>query len=612
MGHGVGDSQGFERRESNPATDPLPFAAEAASLAALVLFAPMILPSPSPAHPLCSRLALDLRSLALLRAGLGIVLFCNAIGRLLQAGALYTDAGLLPRDLAVGAIEAGRISVHLASGGLLFALLLSALQAGAAALLALGWRSRASGLALWLLMVSAIARHPAMLDASEAFALALLSFGLLLPWNARWSVDAAFASTRPGPVHLSWAGIALLVYVCLLPIALLLWADAPGGLSAWLSAPAAHAPGRWLLHAAALIGPLNVALHIAGWLILPLALAPWSRPYARRAALVLAMLLGAGALLSLCPATLAVLTLLATALLIDGALWDRLSGDASLPELRIHPDRDVAGAVGFALLAREFLCLPRTQVIAAQDNPRAARLLTNGVWLVVIDRNEEAYLDATAVATLLRRTPWLRPLRRFLGGGLASAFGALLLRLRSLARCGLCVGASPTDTARFSSAPVTVTAGLLFVFATLVQLGAAGALPSLITSGARAVLRPFALDRAWIDLLPAAEPGMRWIAVPGEKLDGGEVDALSSRLSPPDYAPSSSSHFEGERGRRYERVLAQPASTFERTAFARFLCQQHPDELARVRVTLMVREHEADAPEQQVLLRHECGSAQAP
>jgi len=566
----------------------------------------MILPAPSPAHPLCSRLAVDLRSLALLRAGVSLFLLIDSLSRLLHAGLLYTDAGLLPRDLAIGAIEAGRWSLHLANGGLLFAIALSVLQALAAAALALGWRSRLAGPLLGLLLVSAIARHPAMFDASDALALALLAFGLMPPWTARWSVDAAFADARPGPAHLSWPGIALLVFTCLLPIGLALAANAPQGLFALLSSPAAHLPGSALVNLPSTLPTIEIGLRIAAWLILPLALFPWARPHARRAALGLAVLLCVFALISVSPAALALLAMLGAGLLIDGALWDRLAGDPALPELRVHPDGDTPGALGMALLARELLCLQHTLVGNAQDSPRASRLLVNGASLIVIDRNEEAYLDGAAVAMLLRRSPLLRPIRGLLNGGFANSLGALLLQLRGIATSGRCAGHSPIDAAATSSSRMAVIAGLLLLLLVVVQFGAAGVLPSAVASGARIVLRPIALDRTWIDLLPGAGATQRWIAVPGERTDGTEVDALSESLPPPNYGLSQLPWFSGERGRQYENALSRPEAPIERLAFARFLCGQHSETLARVRVTLMVREAGAQTAEQRVLLRHEC------
>lgn len=585
---------------------PLPFGAEAASLAALVFRLLMILSAPSPAHPLCSRLAVDLRSLALLRAGLSIFLLIDSLSRLCHAGLLYTDGGLLPRDLAVGALEAGRWSLHLANGGLFFAVLLCSMQVLAAAALALGWRSRLAGPLLAVLLVSAIARHPAMFDTADALALALLAFGLLLPWNARWSVDAAFASARPGPVHLTWPGIALLVFVCLLPIGLVLAADAPGGLPALLASPAAHPPGSWLVKLPSAIPPIETTLRISAWLILPLALVPWTRPYARRAAWGLSVLLCVFAALSVAPAALALLALLGAGLLIDGPLWDRMAGDPSLAELRVHPDRDVPGALGLALLARELLCLQRTQVGAAQESPRASRLLANGASLVVIDRDEEAHLDGAAVAMLLRRSPLLRPLRLLLNGGVAKLLGDLLMRLRGIAKLGRRAGSSPTDTACAASSRASFAALALLLLLLVIQFGAAGALPSVLAGGARIVLRPLALDRSWIDLLPPAGAARHWIAAPGERSDGSEVNALSDALTPPDYDPSEMPWFSGERGRQYERALARPESGIERLAFARFLCARHAQTLSRVRVTLMVRETGTAIAEQRVLLRHEC------
>lgn len=602
-------------RKSNATAPPLPFAEEAASLAALVTLASMTLPDTRAAESLRDRLALDPRGLALLRAGLGLLLALDACLRLCSAGALYADDGLLPRSIAVDLLPPLQWSLHLANGSLLFGLLLTAAQLLAALALTVGWRTRRSGALLWVLVVSAFARHPAVVDAGDLLALSLLSFGLFVPWNARWSVDGALAAARVDddtmPASRSWAALALRAYVALIPAWIaLVTLDAPAGLAGLLLSEHAHAPAAWLADALpGVVGIVEIFLRAAAFLVMALSLWPLraGSVWASRVAAASMALPAILAVLLLHGGALPWLALLAASVLVDGAAWDRLRGRADIAGLRLHYDRDVTGARGLALLLREFLCLPRTQVGAAQDNPRAARLVESGRGLVVIDRDEQAHLDGAGISILLRRSPLLAPLRPLLASGLGAVLAAAALGLRRFAACLGSVGVDPVCAG--SRRPRTTNAAVMALFAALVLLhaSAAGLLPRGLGHLVGVALQPLGLDRSWVAALPAIDGTQRWVTVVGERLDGGEVDATDPRLPTADYAPHTPPWFAAPHARAYARALALPASTGARLALAEHVCARHSKVLARVRVTLMVRAADAEVAEQQVLLRHECG-----
>lgn len=553
---------------------------------------------PTPASALRARLALDLRSLALLRAGLAAFLLCDALTRAAGAGLLYADSGLLPRDLAIN-LGGGIVSLHLANGSVVFAGLLSFVQALVAAALLVGWRTRLAGALLWLLCVSAFARHPAAVTAADTLALSLLSLGLFLPWQSRWSVDAARIAQRPQASHLSWAGLVLLAQAVALPLLLGLHGGSDA-LATLLASPQAHAPGRWLADFPSILALLWPAIAIAAALIFLLALMPVVQPQARRVALAIYALLIVLATLSVWLGGLTWLALLSAALLVDSALWDRLAGPSPVA-LRLYHDREDHGAQRRATLLREWLCLPNTRVQPAQDSARVARLFGQGTRLVVIDGDEQAYLDADAVAVLLRRSPLLRALP-----GAHKLSGLLLARMAHrdapvpVADPRASVVAAPRHTAL-----VLVLGALLAV----VQLAAAGGLPASAATPARWLLSPLALGTSWIERLPSLSSTRSWIAVIGEHRDGREVDALSDALDSPSFEPRAFALLGGERGRRYAQVLTEDGAQIARTGLARHLCARHAPSLLRVRVVQLVQPPDANEAEQRVLLRHECGES---
>lgn len=550
--------------------------------------------STPPAATLRARLALDLRSLAALRAGLSLYLLYDALLRLAHAGLLYADSGVLPRAFAVDAMDAAAWSLHLANGSVAFALAMGLLQAAAATALLIGWRARWIAPLLWLLCSSALARHPAAVTAADALALTLLTFGLFLPWQARWSLDAARSETRGSQApHASWAGVLLLVQVAALPALL--------GLPDRLLASV-----QTLASMDALPVAVGTLLHAAAWLIVPLALLPLAQPAARRVALALSLLLCASALFTSAPGALVWLALAGTALLIDRALWDRAA--SRLPALRVYHGADDTGARALARLLRELLCL-RAEVLPAQDSARVARLFAADTRLVLIDANEQAHVDRDAVALLLQGSPLLRPLRGLLRGGLGATLATRLLG--TAAERAPTTPSLPTCTLGPTLRPVTlhtVLALLLGAGLALQQLAAIGLLPRVASGASQALLAPLGLGLGWIPRLPPVSADTTWVVAIGEIEDGREVDALSEHLSAPRFDVPASALFTGARARSYAQQIAGADAAPARLALAHYLCARHRGALLRLRLALLVHDPDSATQEQRVLLRHACGN----
>ena len=164
-------------------------------------------------------LGLDLRSLALFRVALSLVILGDLAQRAVDLGAHYSDAGVLPRAALIERFSGDwAVSLHLASGRVEAQAFLFALHAVAALCLLIGLRTRLATVCCWALCCSLHARNPMVLQGGDDLLRALLFWSLFLPLGARASLDALARGATPGwtpksPV-LGAGTVALLAQVC--------------------------------------------------------------------------------------------------------------------------------------------------------------------------------------------------------------------------------------------------------------------------------------------------------------------------------------------------------------------------------------------------------------
>ena len=178
-------------------------------------------PDPAPAGwraRLAEVAGIDLRSLALLRAGLAILVVCDLAARVPDLAAHYGDGGVLPRAAALVwlPVEA-HLSVYMASGQPWFQAGLFGLAALAAAALAAGWHTRAASILSWYLLFALQARNPAVGHGGDNVLRLVMFWAMFLPLGARWSRDRAAGrlAAPPGPRVVSAAALAARLQLCL-------------------------------------------------------------------------------------------------------------------------------------------------------------------------------------------------------------------------------------------------------------------------------------------------------------------------------------------------------------------------------------------------------------
>jgi hypothetical protein len=140
---------------------------------------------------------LDLRSLALFRIALALILLVDLADRAQDLTAHYTDDGVLPRSITPIFIP---VSLHALSGSLGAERLLFVLAAVIAVLLLVGYRTQLATLLSWVLLLSLHARNPLVLHGGDLMLRVLLFWCIFLPMGACWSLDARHRVEGKTPV----------------------------------------------------------------------------------------------------------------------------------------------------------------------------------------------------------------------------------------------------------------------------------------------------------------------------------------------------------------------------------------------------------------------------
>lgn len=135
-------------------------------------------------------IGLDVRSLAILRIGLGLLTAADAVQRIIEAPVFLTDRGVTPRTFVAAGINHWFWSVHLASDALWWQLLLLVAVVLAGLALAVGYRTGWATAIAWALTLSVQNRNEVILDGGDMVQRLLLFWSMFVPLGAVWSVDA--------------------------------------------------------------------------------------------------------------------------------------------------------------------------------------------------------------------------------------------------------------------------------------------------------------------------------------------------------------------------------------------------------------------------------------
>jgi hypothetical protein len=157
----------------------------------------------------------DLRSLAVFRIVLALLVLADLANRATDLYQHYADAGVLPRTVLVEEVLSPWVfSLNLMNGGSFFQALLFGVAALAALGMLVGYRTRLMIFVVWVVLLSVQLRNPLVNNSSGLLLRMLLFWGMLLPLGAYWSVDRVrSALPRPSPRFLSLASFGLFMQI---------------------------------------------------------------------------------------------------------------------------------------------------------------------------------------------------------------------------------------------------------------------------------------------------------------------------------------------------------------------------------------------------------------
>lgn len=582
---------------------------------------------------------IDLRSLALLRVGLGLVLLYDLGSRAQWLRAHYTDSGVLSRGALLSDTSSDwwRWSLHLIGGDTFTQVLLFAVAMLFALCFLVGYRTRLVTIISWVLLISLQNRNPLILQGGDQLLRVLMFWAMFLPLGARYSIDASLdrSQHKQNPYY-SAATFALLVQVmCLYFFTALLKTDPawiPDGRAVALALHIDHfatRAGVWLRDLTAVTQGLTYYVWILELLAPVIMFFPVRHVQARLIGLALLATLHLGFFVFLEIGFFPFVDWVALTAFLPSALWDRLGRWRDAPQrrgLQIWYDRDCGFCEKTCYMLRVFLLLPPSIAIRpAQDDATAGRLLQEHYSWVVTDHDGEHYMKWQALRLLVRRSPLFWPLDwllalpplRWAGDRLYTWIGAHRPMLGRFSARLFPLRPIPTRLPW----PLSITAYGLIAY--IVYWNVAS-LPQLALPQPPQFKQPLLLlriDQLWNMFAPLPMRDDGWYVIRGELVDGSVVDVYRGTAGEPAFTKPEhvADMYPYWRWRKYLMNLSRKSGfVAHRRNYGQYLCRRWnerrgvtPEQQLKTFVIYFMREYTPDTlqpgpAEKTVLWRHYC------
>jgi hypothetical protein len=532
----------------------------------------------------------DLRSLAVLRIGTGVVLFGDLISRSVDLVDHYTDFGVLPRIAFIeSAFSRWVLSLHLLNGTWQVQAALFFLSGVFALALVVGYRTRLATFVSWLLLISLQTRNPIVFDAGDVLLHMLLFWGMFLPWGACYSVDRALRSEWEAlPKRcISWATFAYVAQILMVYwFSAALKSGAPWRIEGsavyyalsidqmatpfgqyWLQFPELLKYLTFSVLGFEVLGPLML---ISPVFFVPLRMLAICGFVVMHLMFALCFDIGLFPLISSC-------SLLG---FLPSSAWDCLLAafSTSAQNAQLYYDQDCGLCARVARVLKTFFLLPQTVVLPAQTNPDIeSEMRKHNSW-VVIDGNGKPHFGYDGGLSLMRISPILRPLASLFGTRFFSPVGEVIYRRVSdhqKQNCKLALDPSGTSRVPLKLGPLAnflVPFFLLYVL--LWNLGSVPGTPFRLSAPLQSLGWLLRLDQRWNMFAPYPFTDDGWYVIPGKLKNGAVVDLFKGGAPVDTGKPLSvTDTYKNYRWRKYMMNLYYPRHEKQRANYARYLCR---------------------------------------
>ncbi|MGY6530733.1 MAG: HTTM domain-containing protein [Cyanobacterium sp.] len=360
----------------------------------------------------------DLRSMALFRIGLALIIIGDLIIRSQDLRSHYTDDGVMPRTLANQVLDSWYWSIHLLSGDALFQGLIFLLSGLIAIALLVGYRTRLAAIASWALIISLHNRNPQLNFAVDDVLRALSFWAMFLPLGASYSIDKALNnSSKPLPKRfVSIATFAFMVQQILIYTGSALykaksetWHDGTAVYYALSFDQYATALGQFFLHNLPWILPIFSVGALWFELIAPFIIfIPFRITFFRCLAVVLFIGLHISFGLFFTLELFPYLSIASWLIFIPSEAWDYLDEKLTNEErtnLTIYYDADCGFCKKVVHLLRTFLILSHTPLLKAQEEDNIFRAMEEHNSWVVVDWQGNYHYKWEALTYVISLSP---------------------------------------------------------------------------------------------------------------------------------------------------------------------------------------------------------------
>jgi hypothetical protein len=218
--------------------------------------------------------SIDLRTLAIFRITLALLIIADLFNAAISLRSHYTDFGVLPRGALIDNFNnVNFFSLYFMSGEAWFQFLLFFIAGVFALGMLVGYHTRMMTIISWFFLVSLHNRNPLVLQGGDTLFRMILFWAMFLPLGARYSLDWVRAKLKPQVNSVfSVASAGLLLQVAILYLAT---ASQKTGTEWWPQGSATYYAlmlehfstyfGKWLLQQSNLLTPITYGVYALEW-----------------------------------------------------------------------------------------------------------------------------------------------------------------------------------------------------------------------------------------------------------------------------------------------------------------------------------------------------------